>query len=471
MSSTYVNVTGRFFSFIVQISFTLILVRILVPGDFGIIAMVMPVIAVFSTFGELGLTNAVLQREKVTARQLSTLFYISLGVSFILSALLFVSAPMIERFYNAPQVLPVTRIFSLVFLASGLSALQVSILQRDLRFGVMVAADILSQVISGVVAVFMALNGWGFLALAWRSVLQPFISTAVIWTGSGWLPGRPEWSNEVRSMLGFGGYSAGFNLFNSVARRLDNVLIGWRYGHAELGPYAVSYRLFFAPNQMITMPLGQVVIPALARLASEPERFKRWYLYIVRLMSLLIFPPFFSLSLFSPEIVHVVLGDKWGAAVPIARWLLPIAAVQCVYATISWIMLAVGRADRRFQWGVVATIVFAISFVVGLPWKGEGVAAAYSIANILIFLPAFWWATRGTSIRVLDICIAMLPAAVAVAVCMSTLFLLDPFILSFSALGRLSFAGGVVCLALLGGGAFVLRDKEERNRLFPMFKR
>ena len=449
-SAAALNITGRISTFLIQTGTTLILARILMPGDFGLVGMVMPVIMVFQVLGNMGLTMAVLQRREVTPAQLSSLFYFNLSISVLLAGVLYLSAPLISNFYDTPQVDPIAQLFSLVILAAGASALQTSLLQRELRFGTILVAQVVSQLGSSAIAIWMALEGFGFMALAWRSVMQPAIYSVIVWLRSGWLPGLPEWSAEVKSMFGFGGFSAGFNLLNTTGRQLDNVLIGWRYGHLELGPYSVGYRLFLSPIRMITSPLGQVVIPTLARMQDEPERFARWYLSILRLITLGVFPPLIALTLFSDELVHVVLGSKWETAAPIIRWLLPVGAMQASYTTIGWLMIATGRADRQFRWAIISVSLYVTGFFIGLPWGAEGVAASYTVTNLMLFMPGFAYGAWGTRIHLSHILSALIPGILAALCAVGLLLCALPFLREIAPFAQLCLAGLVTLCVMVG---------------------
>jgi O-antigen/teichoic acid export membrane protein len=413
ISSAAFNITARTSSLAIQMITMLILARILDPGDFGLIGMVTPFLAVFMIFGNLGLTNAVLQQPALTAQQLSSLFYMNVAVSLVLASTLFLLAPRIAALYKTPEILPITVLVSAIIIVSGVGSLQTTLLQRNLRFKSILIAEVVSQGGASAIAVVLALRGFGFMALAWQAVTQPTIHTMMIWLQSGWVPGWPEWGAEVRRMFMFGGYSAMFNLLNTLGRRMDNVLIGWRFGHVELGPYAIAYRLFLTPISMITGPLGQVMIPSLARVRSEPDRFSRWYLRVLRLITLTVLPPCVAFAIFADDLVEVVLGPQWEAAAPIVRLLLPIGALQASYTTIGWLMLALGRADRQLGWALIAIPLFLIAFLAGLPWGAKGVATGYAGANLILFIPGFWYGIRGTQIRLAQIFQALVPGVLA----------------------------------------------------------
>lgn len=426
-SAAALNISSRIAGLLVQTVTTLVLARLLPPGDFGLVGMAMPIIVVFTIFGNLGLAMGVLQKEDLTGEQLSSLFYMNVGVSTVLAAFVTLVAPFAADFYDTPQVEPIVIIFASIILCSGLTTLQTTLLQRNLRYGVLFLAELISNLAASGLAVWMALNGFGYMSLVWRTPVQMILYGIVVWLASGWSPGRPDLSEGTRALMRFGGFTMLFRLLNTFGRQGDNVLIGWRYGHTELGPYAIAYRIFFMPVQTLISPLSNVMIVSLARLRSEPERYARWYLSVLKIATLVALPPFLALSVCADDLVSLLLGDQWAAAAPILRWLLPTGALHVSYVSIGWLMLSSGHADRQFRWELVATPAYLLSFVLGLPWKAEGVAMAYAITNVLLFIPGFAYAIRGTAIRLTDILAALAPGFATSAVLVGVLIAVFTF--------------------------------------------
>ena len=168
-------------------------------------------------FGNLGPTNAVLQQPALTAQQLSSLFYMNVA-SLQLAGALFLLAPRIAALYKTPEVLPITVLSSAIIIVSGVGSLHTTLLQRNLHFKSILVAEVVSQGASAI-GVVLALRGFGFMALAWQAVMQPAIHTIMIWLQSGWCR-MAGMGPEVRRMFAFGGYSAMFNLLNTLGRRM-----------------------------------------------------------------------------------------------------------------------------------------------------------------------------------------------------------------------------------------------------------
>ena len=411
-SSAY-NVATRIFSATVQVVTTLVLARLLTPEDFGVVAMVTPFMLFITLFGNWGLSQSTLQRKDLTPAQASSLFYLNIVLGLALALGLAACAPMLSGLYGRDEPQTVALFFALGVLVSSLGAQQHALLTRSLRFDLILVNEIAAALISSVLAVYMATEGAGYMALVIRHVAHTACSTTGAWLLSGWAPSRPEWSADVRAMLRFGGNATGFGLVNTLVRQSDNVLIGWRHGGAELGPYGVAYRLLLMPLQLITWPIGQVMIPVLSRLEDTPEKHADWYLKSLRLISLAAVPPLFVMGVCADDIVLFALGERWADAAPIVRFLAPIGGLQVAYASTGWLMMSMGRADRQFRWALYTAPLFLVSYALGLPWGAKGVAAAYAIATVLALAPGFAYAAHGSTIKLTAIFRALTPALIA----------------------------------------------------------
>jgi PST family polysaccharide transporter len=408
--ASVLNLTARGIDLFFQFISLMLLARLLTPADYGVFAMAMPFVWFLMNFGDLGLAAAVLQQPDLNERQASAVFQINVLTGFALAALFASCSPILGWFYGDSRVSHIAAVLSLIFVVSGFTAVQQALLRRALLFGALLRAQIASSATSSAVAIILAFNGAGYWALAARALTDPLIYSVVAWISVGWLPRHADWGETTRALLRFGRYYLGSSLIYSLSKQADTVLIGWRYGSAELGPYTLAYRLFFLPVQQIAWPLGHVMVPTLSRLRDDPDRLKRWYLKLLRLVTFAAFPPLFSLVVCADDVIRVVAGPQWGQAVDILRLLAPVGALQTAYATCDWLLRARGQADRSFWWSVITTIACLLGYVLGLPWGAIGVAAGLAAANLLFFLPAFVYATKGTSIRLLHVVEAMLPS-------------------------------------------------------------
>lgn len=443
-----------------------ILARLLTPEDFGLVAMVTPFIWFISNFGDLGLGAAVLQQTRLTEGQASAAFRVSLLAGLSFAAFFLAASPLLGWFYSDPRVVPLAAVLSLVFVFSSLTAVQRALLRRALQYRALFRAQVAASTMGSVAAVALAVAGAGYWALAARVLAAPFIYAIVIWMSSRWLPSRPVWDSITKGLLRFGGYSVGGSLLNGFAGQSDNVLIGWRYGSAALGPYALAYRLFFLPIQQFTWPIAVVMVPAMSRLKEEPERLRKWYTDLLRFMTLVAFPPLFSLVICADDVVRVVAGPQWHESSQILRLLAPASALQVGFATVDWLMQSQARFDRSFRWAAISSFTYVISFVAGLPWGAFGVAAGLAGANLILFIPGFIYGIRGTPIKLADVLKAMAPSFALMVITVAAVYGLRTITQDWDALLRLLGTGIVIASGLLLGVS-ILYGRDFITRLLP----
>jgi PST family polysaccharide transporter len=205
------------------------------------------------------------------------------------------------------------------------------------------------------------------------------------------------------SMLTFGGHITGFNIVNYFARSFDNILIGRVWGSGPLGLYSKAYGLLMLPINQINAPISAVAIPALSRLQSDPERYRKYYCKSVSLIAFTTTPLIFAMAGVSDDLIRVVLGQQWLGAGSIFM-ILAIAAVgQPVSNSLGWVYISQGRTDRQMKWALVSSPVIVAGFVIGLPWGAIGVATAYAISCHVLRIPSWCYALRFSPVKLRDI--------------------------------------------------------------------
>ena len=365
------TVLGQVISFVIQIVSTTVLARLLVPDDFGLIAMVTAVTGFAVLFKDLGLSMATIQKTDITHEQISTLFWINLVFSCLVAVMLVMVAPVIAWFYGEPQLIHITFAFSLVFLLGGLTVQHQALLQRQMRFKALAVIQIISLTIGVTVAIFSAILGAGYWSLVIKQVISSFFITFGTWVFSGWRPGRPVRYAGVRRMLFFGGSLTCSGILNFMARNADKILIGKVKGSGPVGLYSKAYDLMMLPIMQINAPIIAVVIPTLSRLQDEPARYRKYYCKVVNLIAYATIPFVLGMAAVSEDLIHVLLGEKWLGASKIFM-ILAIAGVgQPVSNTLGAVLISSGQASRQMRWSLVASPIILASFILGLPWGSD----------------------------------------------------------------------------------------------------
>ncbi|WP_445636406.1 Lipopolysaccharide biosynthesis protein [Nostoc sp. DSM 114161] len=380
-----------------------VLARLLTPQDYGLIGMVTAVTGFVALFKDLGLSMATIQKDEINHTQVSTLFWVNVVLSVITALFVVAIAPSIAWLYHEPRLIWITVALSVGFIFSGLGVQHSALLNRQMQYKVLMFNDVFSMLFGIVAAIVAAAYALGYWALVILPLVMAAVNTIGVWLACPWRPSLPTWRAGVRSMLVFGGNLTAFSTINYFARNLDNILIGRSWGSQQLGLYAKAYQLLLLPISQINTPIAAVAIPMLSRLQQEQQQFHRYYLKAVSIVAFLTMPIIGFMIVASEEIIELLLGSQWRDATVIFRLLCISALVQPVCNTSGWLYISTGRSNKMLQWGLLACPFIIGSFFVGLPYGATGVAYSYSIVMLLQALPCMYYATRQTTITLLDI--------------------------------------------------------------------
>lgn len=420
---------------------SVVLARLLTPTDFGLIAMVSSCAAFVALVQDLGLNQAIVQRERISQAQMNALFWLSAGCSLVLALVFAACSPAIAWFFRDSRLTDLTIAFAFLVLLNGGQSQQLAVLNRELRFKALAAIDVLSATASAIAGIAVAWSISSYWALYVGGLAPAFVGLVCVWMLCSFRPGRPSFQGDFKEIVRFGSGVSGFNIVSYFARNADALLIGKFYGGEQLGLYDRAYRLLLFPLSQIQTPLGRVMLPLLARLQSDPGRYRKAYVECISLLMMASQPAIVFVMVFAEDVFLILLGPHWVAAAPIFRWLGLAGLHQVVTSTVGWLFLSQGRGGDLFRIGVFNAVATVASFVVGLPWGPLGVAMAYTIANYLVLLPVTWWASgqRG-AVSTRDLVTTTLPHVAATVASAAVLILL--------AGGLPSPPGAIMCLGL-----------------------
>ena len=428
------------------------LARLLTPEDYGLLGMVFALTAFLQVFADLGLSMATVQKAEVTRSQVSTLFWVNVGFGALLAGVAAASAPAIAWFYREPELLRITLWLSLGFAVGALGTQHTALLVRRMRFGRLAACDVAGLLAGGGVGIWMALRGYGVYALVGQTLAHVGGRTATAWIVAGWVPGLPVRRSGVREMLRFGGYLTGFNILNYFARNMDKVLLGRFWGPAATGLYTRAYALMILPIQAISAPMGRVMIPALSKLQDDRERYAAAHLRAMRILALISFPVAGGMAVMSEEVVAIVFGQKWMAAVPIFRVLCVSGMFQAWGNSRGWLYTSSGKTRNMFLCGAIISLLVVAGLLPCIWYGPMGAAVGYAAVTILFAMPGGWWyVTRSVGIKLLPIVRATIGPLAATGVMCACVYLLRTHALAEMPLALRAVAlvgAGVVCFVV-----------------------
>lgn len=381
-------------SFAVQIVSTVVLARLLMPSDFGLVAMVTTFNLLLTNLGMNGFTEAIQQREEIDNALVSNLFWINFGFGVLLTLGFAASGSLMARFYGDPKVVHVAIAISPTILLSSISVQHLALLKRAMRFSVVSFNDALARTVAVLLSIGLAWAGFGYWALVTGVLAAPLTVAIAAWIQCRWIPILPRRAPGTGSMVRYACNVYGRFSFNYFARNTDNLLVGWRFGPSALGFYKKAYDLFLLSACQLTAPLTSVAVSALSRLQSDSEQFRRYFLRSVAVIALVGMGIGADLTLIGKDLILLVLGPNWAVAGRIFMFFGPGVGIMLIYNTHGWLHLSIGTAHRWFRWVVVEFAVTAGLFLLGLHWGPEGIAAAWTISFWILTIPAFWYAGR-----------------------------------------------------------------------------
>ncbi|NAZ85192.1 MOP flippase family protein [Kineococcus indalonis] len=353
----------------------LVLARLLLPEDFGLLASVYVITGFAVMFFEMGLGAALVHLPRPTERDMSTVFWVNALGGVVFAALVAAAAPLIADFYGQPQLRGIAPLVALSFtLAVGV--VHNALLQRRLQFRTAATIEVSSALLGHATTLVAALLGAGALALAYGPLVASGSASVMSWCAVRWWPRHFVSADSFRRLWGFSSGMLGSNVVTYWGRNADNLLIGRFLGATPLGLYNRAYNLMLLPVTQLNGALQRVMFPALAAMQSDHARVRRAYLRAVGLVGALTIPFLVGIAAVADGLVPLLWGPNWEATVPLLQVLCIAGVPQCVGTTMGWIFQSQGRTRTMFLVQSASAGVGVVAMVVGLNWGITGVAWA-----------------------------------------------------------------------------------------------
>ncbi|MCX7358740.1 MAG: lipopolysaccharide biosynthesis protein [Alphaproteobacteria bacterium] len=430
-----------------QAASLLVLPRLLQPIDYGIYAMIDPLVSISALILNFGISQAIIQAPGLRREQLTGLFWITIVASCVAALIMLASSPFVADFYNDPRAGWVAAASSTFLILTGLTNIHEALLNRQMKFGWVAMISAVGMALGFAASLVAALMGAGYWSLVLGFAVQQIVSLLGVWLGVGWIPREKPSFKNILNFYKFGGAVMLADGATVMAREADSILIGRYVGGVGLGHYDRGNKLAIVPIQRINTVLQQLLLPILSRLNEEGERYRSAYLRIIRQLMLFITPGVVALGVTAPILVPFVIGEQWAPAAPIFAWLTLAALHRPVSMTMDLLFISQARMRDYLIWSAFSTVTSLISFIVGLQWGAVGVAAAFGLTDLLIRMPAlWWWVTRRGPIKMADLYLSAAPFAAAAAV----------VFLVLTEMQRLPFPNDFAQLAVSGVAAYAL---------------
>lgn len=357
----------RFASTGISFVFNIIIARLLMPEDYGIVAMIGIFLAVCQCFIDSGFSSALIRKSDRTEADLNTVFYFNTAISIATYLLLFFTAPYIAHFYKQPLLIKVTRLVGLNLIVNALSGVHNTLLSINLNFRSKAIISLTSVLFSGIVGLLMAYNGFGVMALIFQGLASSSIRSTLFCLIVKWKPKLEFSVSSFKEMFSFGSKLLASSLIDTIYNNIYTLVIGKVFSPAKLGNYSRADGLAAFPSSGITGVLQSVSFPVLSSIQNDETRLIASYKKILRLSAFIIFPLMIGMTAIADPFIKFFLTEKWSGAILMTQILCMALMWYPIHAINLNILYVKGRSDCFLKLEIIKKILGIITLCITIP--------------------------------------------------------------------------------------------------------
>ncbi|MDP4195855.1 MAG: MOP flippase family protein [Bacteroidota bacterium] len=382
------NTIGRVSNQVLQFIISVILMRLLSPKDYGLIAMAMAFIGFASIFSEFGFSAALIQKQNITDQHKTSIFWFNIISGCVLTGIFVALAPLIATFYNNNELQSIVICLSFSFIIGAIGIVPSTLLQKEMNFAIINKLEVAIVIFTGIVSILFAYHGFGVWCLIIQSLLSQLLRSIIILFLSPWKPSLSFSRNSIKELFAYSTHLTGYNIINYWARKADDLLVGKYMGTMSLGVYSRAYNLMLMPITQVISLVSNVMFPALSTIQNDKQKVKQVYINVVQVLSFVTFPLMIGLIVLAEPFVLVFFGQKWIEVVPIIQILSFVGVTQTLGNPTGWIYTSQGRTDWMFYWGLFGSGSIVVAIVIGVALGSiYTVSIAYLVINIILTYP------------------------------------------------------------------------------------
>ena len=361
---------------------TIILARLLAPSDFGLLGIAMLAISTLETFSQTGFQAALIQKKENVESYLDTAWTVSAIRGVILFLILFLSAPVVAKFFNSSQATLVIKVIAISTLLSGFRNIGILFFQKELEFNKQFIYELSATLVDVTIAItlaFMLRNVW---ALVWGGLAANFVRLFMSYILHPYRPRARLDKREFKELFGFGRWVLGSSILVFLVTQGDDIFVGKMLGVTALGFYQMAYLISNLPATEITHVISQVTFPAYSKLQYDLQRLRAAYLDTLQLTAFISIPIAGGIFILAPEFTEIFLGAKWMPMVPAIQVLVFAGMIRSIAATSGTLFVAIGRPRTDTAWQVIrllVLIIFIYPFTMRWNLSGTSIAVLLSI--------------------------------------------------------------------------------------------
>lgn len=368
---------------IVSFVVSVILARILLPEEYGIVSILTIFISILNLFLDSGFKNALIQKVDADEIDYSTVFYFNVLMGFILYALLFLFAPLISRFYGIKQMTLYIRVMSLTLIIGGFNGVQTAIVAKRMEFKRFFYSSLAGTLVSAVIGIAMAYMGMGIWALIAQRLIDQLVDTIVLWFSVKWKPIFVFSVKRLKPMFLYGSKLLGSSLLNSLTTNLSGLIIGKAYSSDLLAYYDKGRRI---PNLVVDnlqTAVQSVLFPVLSQYQNEQKQVKHILRVSFMTSAYCIFPCMMGIGICARLIIRILYTETWISMVPYLQLWCFIFAFYLMHTAQLQVIQALGRSDLILKIEVIKQFLTILAILLTIPFGVLAMLEAMCIVTVL----------------------------------------------------------------------------------------
>lgn len=376
--------------------------RLLSPSEFGLFGMLTVLSSLASLLVGLGLAHAIVQNQSLEQRDLSTIFWLNLFLGICVAAIFFFSSGVIASFYKQPELAEITRIFSLVFLIYGVSAVPLGLLSKRMEFKQLVFSQLCATILSYSIGIALAHYGWGVWSLVVQALVNHLVYIILNFYFAEWSPSITFKQTSLSKIAKFSRNFLPSQLLDFFALNLDMLLIGKFFGKLELGYYGRSSALVQLPVNSLGLIFNRTFFSVFAELQNDKEALSRGYIRSSKMLTLVIMPILILTGILAGKIILFLFGSAWVGMTDLVSILAISAALGSYNSFNDSVIVSQGRTDLLLRINVAEKIVLMVGILIGVSFGIMGIVYAKVVSTGVMFVPKLIILSRVTRVSVAD---------------------------------------------------------------------
>lgn len=377
----------KILTMVIQMVVSIIVARELMPEDFGVMAIMTFFTSVALAIVDSGFSQALIRKESPSDSDYRTVLYFNLAMSVVLYGVLVAVAYPVAMLYDAPVIWTIAPVLFLVLPINALCVVQTVMFTREFRFALLSKVVFVASLVSGVVAVVMAVMGWGIWALVAQRLLMMGIKALAFWSIRRWRSDAPLSLASLRAMAPFSLRLLATDLIASVYNNVAQLFIGKIHNTSMLGYYSQAQKLKDLPVISTVQAVQGVTFPALSQIKDDDTKFSAGYLRISEMLAFVVFPLMLGMVVVAEDMFLLLLGDKWMPTVPYFE-ILALSGLFYPLGVVSYNVLK-SRSDGavivrlEIVKRIIQTLILAVTIPMGVTAVAWGVTAMAAVEWLL----------------------------------------------------------------------------------------